>query len=163
MKLQIPYWTSRSLHPDWALQIGRDMDRFFDDFPPTNFLTNSASEEFSPATEITESDESFLLSVDLPGIKNKDIKIEVTGDILSISGERKKEERSEKHRVQRLERSYGFFQKSFTLPANVNAEKVEARFENGVLELHLPKTAVAQSRKIDIQSPVDVKGISQHN
>lgn len=108
---------------------------------------------FNPACEVVEAEEHYMMSVDLPGMRKEDIQINVTDNILTISGERKREFASDKKdRVQRFEKSYGFFKRSFTLPATIDAEKVEARYEDGVLEVYLPKTQLAKPRQIEVQS-----------
>jgi len=120
-----------------------DFDRLFDDL--------SARTVFSPATEIVESADHILLSMDLPGMKKEDIHIDIEGDTLTVSGERKREQREERANYQRYERAYGTFKRSFTLPTIVDVDKVEARYENGVLELQLPKAEAAKPRRITVQ------------
>lgn len=144
-----PYWTRRGLNAD----LWRDMDRFLESFNPASGLQDT-EQEFSPATEITEDEAQYHLSVDLPGMRQEDIQIEVQDHQLSITGERKREsKKAESEKVQRFERSYGFFRRSFTLPKNVSTDKITAQYENGVLELSIPKAELAQARKIQIQSP----------
>lgn len=147
MRAQITPWNSRRLTSD----VWSEMDRFFDSFySPAE--ASYAERSFAPVAEISESDESFALSLDLPGMKKEDIKIEVANNTLTISGERKREERTENQKVQRYEKVYGSFSRSFALPNTVQADKIEAHYENGVLEMILPKTSMAQSRKIEVQT-----------
>lgn len=148
MRTLTPYWSPRSLAADFF----DDMDRFFDNF--TRFATAELYErKFTPACEITESEDHYLMSIDLPGMKKEDIKVEVLDNVLTVSGERKREFTADKNeRVQRFEKSYGYFKRSFTLPASIEVGKVEARYEDGVLELYLPKTQAAKPRQIEIQS-----------
>ncbi len=103
---------------------------------------------FSPSVDVEESDEMYLISADLPGLKKDNVKIEVSGNNLNISGERSKEVKSEGY----YERAHGRFFRSFTLPENVDAKKVEAIFEDGVLRLVLPKVEVQPKQEIKIQS-----------
>lgn len=149
MRMITPYWANRNISSD----LFDEMDRAIDTFNNL-FATRTYDERaFDPACEISETDEHYLMSVDLPGLKKEDIKIEMTDNVLIVSGERKHEISSDqKRKVQRYEKSYGFFKRSFTLPTSVDAEKVEARYENGVLELCLPKTQAAKPRQIEIQS-----------
>ena len=84
------------------------------------------------ACDIAETEESFILSFDVPGLKREDINIEVTGRQLTISGERKREEETHKGSAHRIERSFGKFQRSFDLPDAVNTDQIEASYENGV-------------------------------
>jgi len=156
MRTLAPFFTSRSLTPNDLL---REMDRMFDHFtPPGSAIYDER--EFSPASELMEEENHYMLSIDIPGMKKEDIKIEVADGTLVISGERKNEKRNESNQIQRseaynihrYEKSYGSFKRSFVLPNTINADKVEARYEDGVLELYLPKTEVAQARKIEIKS-----------
>lgn len=131
-----------------ALDFWKDMDLLF------NHNSNSLGTDdisFSPATEIVESEDKFSMSMDLPGMSKENVKIEINDGALLVSGERKRESKSETEKVQRIEKSYGFFKRSFVLPKTVDPEKVEAKFENGVLELNLPKTKLAAVKKIEIQ------------
>lgn len=147
MRTLTPFFTSRNLTSD----LLREMDRMFDHFtPPGQPIYDER--EFSPASELMEEENHYLLSIDIPGMKKEDIKIEVADGTLIISGERKNEKRSEANQVHRYEKTYGTFKRSFVLPNTIDAEKVEARYEDGVLELYLPKTEVAQARKIEVQS-----------
>ncbi|MBX9767975.1 MAG: Hsp20/alpha crystallin family protein [Bdellovibrionales bacterium] len=143
----IPYWSPRNVNVD----IFREMDRMLDDVAAPK-MTTYREREFTPATEIIEVENHYLLSVDLPGLKKEDIHIEMVENKLSISGERKRERHRETHRIQRTENSFATFKSSFVLPDSVAADKIEANYADGVLELYLPKTQLAQSRKIEIQS-----------
>jgi HSP20 family protein len=114
-------------------------------------LLDTKTEEFyTPACEITETEKQYLVSMDIPGINKEDIGLEVKENQLYVTGKRKWESKSEKDNVLRSERRYGKFSRVFTLPQNVNADMIEARFENGVLEILLPKEEKAQTRKISI-------------
>ncbi len=127
-----------------------EMDRFFGE--TTRRAAAYDERSFIPACEVAETDANYLMSLDLPGMKKENIKIEVVDKLLTISGERKREAKSEeKEKVQRFEKSYGFFKRSFTLPTTVDTSKVEARYEDGVLELSLPKAAAIQPRAIEIK------------
>ncbi|WP_409479505.1 Hsp20/alpha crystallin family protein [Pseudobdellovibrio sp. HCB154] len=148
MRSLTPFFNSRSLTPT---DLWREMDRMFDHFA-TPGLPVYDEREFAPASELTEEENHYMLSMDLPGMKKEDIKIEVADGTLVISGERKHEKRTDANQVHRFEKSYGTFKRSFVLPNTISADKVEARYEDGVLELYLPKTEVASARKIEIQS-----------
>jgi len=128
------------------------MERILEEFSGSN--TGAYDERhFEPVVDWTETEHEFVMSVDLPGVKKDDVKIEVQGNTLLLSGERKKEMSADKKaKYQTYERSYGFFQRRFTLPTTVDADKIEARFEDGVLELMFPKTESAKPRKVEIQS-----------
>jgi len=102
--------------------------------------------------DVHESEQAYFLTFDVPGISREDIKIEVQGDTLTVSGERKTENYEDRRAIGPRERGYGFFSRSFTLPEAVNSEKIEASFENGVLEVAVPKAEAAKARRIEIQS-----------
>jgi HSP20 family protein len=149
MRMLTPYWTTRSLASD----LFDEMNRFFDE--DNRHASGRIYDErvFDPAYEITETDEHYLMSVDLPGMKQEEIKIEVADNVLVISGERKREAtEDQKTKVQRYEKSYGFFKRSFNLPSTIESDQIEAHYENGVLELYLPKAQAAKPRSIEIQS-----------
>lgn len=104
-------------------------------------------EWFEPQTDIQENDQAYFLSVDLPGLRKEDLKIDVTGRTLSISGERKRETTWKNGGVERVS---GKFMRSFTLPEAVDVDRIEANLENGVLQLALPKTEASKPRTIQI-------------
>lgn len=104
-----------------------------------------------PPIDIRETDVAFVCTADLPGLTKKDIEITVEDGVLSISGERTLEnEDNEDSQMRRIERSYGAFRRSFTLPRGIDQEKVEAKFKDGVLTLTLPKAEAAKPRKITV-------------
>ncbi len=99
-----------------------------------------------PSTDITESDKSVDISVELPGMTEKDIDISLSSDAMTIRGEKKVEHEENRKGIYMSERSYGAFYRTVPLPAGVDADKAEAKFKNGVLTVTLPKTAEAQAR-----------------
>lgn len=104
-----------------------------------------------PSVDITESENSYRITADLPGLSREDIKVTVENSVLTISGEKKREvEKHEKDRYYHLERTYGVFSRSFSLPANVDGKNIEARYTNGVLELTLKKSEEAKPRAIEV-------------
>lgn len=148
MRIITPFTTSRSVASDFW----RDMDRMFDDF--TVAAPANDKIEYAVASDVVESDQHFMLSVDLPGLKKEDIKIELQENTLTISGERKRERKNNETsgNVKRVEKFYGAFKRSYTLPLMIDASKIEAQYQDGVLELFLPKAQNAQPHKIEIQS-----------
>ena len=103
-----------------------------------------------PPVDIQETQEAYRLYVDLPGLTKEDIQITLEHNVLRLSGERRLEKDVKKESFQRVERTYGTFARSFSLPNQVNAEGVEASFVNGVLTLTVPKAEQAKPRKIAI-------------
>lgn len=123
-----------------------DFDRFFDSF----LAQNGDSTGFRAACDIDETEKHYLVSFDLPGVKKEDIHIEVKDNHLIVTGERRKEINDAK--AQKFERSYGKFQRAFSLPEKVDAKGVEAHFEDGVLQLAVPKSTESLSHKVEIGS-----------
>lgn len=145
----IPFWSSRP----FAMDLFEELDRFFNqDFP--TFRSDKMA--FLPPVEVEETDDKFLLEIDLPGMDPQDIKIETEGNRLMISGERKKEvKEGAKEKMQRFERSYGYFRREFTLPSTVDVDNLTADYRNGVLELNLPKKESTKPRTIPIGTNAD--------
>lgn len=125
----------------------RDMEKSFYNYP-----SNEAVSGFVPTVNTREGESAFHIDVDLPGIKKDDIKVDIDKDVLTISGERKTKDELKEEDYYRIETSFGKFSRSFTLPENIDLEHIEARSDNGVLEVILPKMAEVQNRKsIDIK------------
>ena len=103
-----------------------------------------------PAVDIKETDDAFVVTADLPGLKKKDIDVSIEDNVLTISGERQFDDAAEGATLRRVERAYGTFRRSFTLPRGVESGKVAATFEDGVLALQIPKSELAKSRKITV-------------
>lgn len=126
----------------------------FDDFDRlvSSFLTplDSQTFNFKPACDISETPEHYIASFDLPGVKKEDINIEIKDGYLSVTGERRQEMSDSK--TQHFERSYGKFQRKFSLPEKVDPKSVEAAYDNGVLQLLIPKTKETEGHKIEIKS-----------
>ncbi len=112
-----------------------------------------AEAEPTPTVDIYEAGDDIIVKSDLPGIAKEDIEVNLTDDTITISGEKKKEEKIEKKDYFRLERAYGSFKRSFALPAEVQTTKAVATFKDGVLEVKIPKseTAKKKERKIKIE------------
>lgn len=148
MRTLTPAWPTRSL----AFELFDEMDRYVDDWSRLSPSKVYDERAFAPTCDVAEVDDHYLMSLDLPGMKKEDIKIHISDHTLTISGERKRENTEKNHKVQLYEKSYGFFKRSFNLPSTIEADKVEARYEDGVLELYLPKTQAAKPRQIEIQT-----------
>jgi HSP20 family protein len=103
-----------------------------------------------PAIDLVEDDEHYVLSADLPGVGQDEVKVEVQDNVLTISGERRSETREQQRGYYRVERASGSFARSLSLPEGTDAEGIEASYENGVLELRIPKPAQPQPRRVAI-------------
>ena len=117
-----------------------DFDRFFEDFDPSQGLARRAGEKaWQPAVDIFEDEKEIVIKADLPDVKEQDIDVRVEDGQLTLKGERKFEHEEKKDNYHRVERRYGSFQRTFGLPENVDAEKIVAKYDKGVLKVTLPK------------------------
>lgn len=107
--------------------------------------------DWSPVVDVLESEKEYVIKAELPEVKKDDVKITVQDGVLTIQGERKHEAEEKGKRFHRIERSYGAFIRSFSVPDFVDEEKVAAEFKDGVLSLHLPKTEKAKPRAIEVK------------
>ncbi|MFH1011913.1 MAG: Hsp20/alpha crystallin family protein, partial [bacterium] len=113
--------------------------------------TESDAVPWGPAVDIAENDDNFQIVAELPGIRMDEVKISLEDHVLTVRGEKKHEVSENKRNYHRIERCYGQFQRSFTLPSSVNADKVKAEMDNGVLTISLPKAEEAKAREIPIK------------
>ena len=107
--------------------------------------------DWSPEVDISEDDRGYLLKADLPEMKKDDVRVTVEDGILNVSGERKTEKEDQKKKFHRIERSYGTFRRSFTLPEDADSTKVTAEFRDGVLKVHLPTTTRPRTKAIEVK------------
>ena len=138
--------------PTWStLPMWKDLDSLF------SGLTNGFNEEAanwadkSLRTEIEEGDKGYKVSFEVPGLTDKDLRIEVKDHVLRVSGERKSRTEKKEGAFFRTERYYGSFERSFTLPSDVDTERIEAHAEHGLLSVTLPKTERSSGRTIQIK------------
>jgi HSP20 family protein len=133
-----------------------EMEKRFEDFFRRPFssmpfwlsrLRMPEVEEVVPSVDIVKEGDDIVVKAELPGMKKEDIDVSLTKDTITISGEKKKEEKIEKKDYYSLERSYGSFKRSFSLPAEVRTEKASAKFKDGVLEIRIPKTEEAKKKE----------------
>jgi HSP20 family protein len=107
---------------------------------------------WSPAIEVLEKKDKFVVRVELPGMKEEDINVSVIGDTVTISGERKTETEVEEENYYRCERSYGSFLRSIAIPSHVRADKIKANYEDGLLEISLPKAPEVKPKKVPVST-----------
>jgi HSP20 family protein len=129
-----------------------EMNRMFDTFFGTPATRTGWEPAFRPALDVEENAEEFIVRVDIPGTSQKDVKVSLMGETLTIRGERKNERTTKDGNVRRVERSYGAFERSITLDAPVRNDKVTATYRDGVLEIHVPKAEEARVREIEVQT-----------
>jgi len=136
----------------WLSDFRQDLTRVFDSrlSPWGEGGTDLLEGTGGPRIDIYEDDENVVVNADLPGMKKEDIDISITGDVLTLKGEKKQEEEVKEENYHRIERSYGSFQRSITLPAPVEADKIKATYRDGVLEMVMPKRPEVKPKKIDV-------------
>jgi HSP20 family protein len=132
-------------------ELRREMDslwnRFLDEVPLPRFRGH----EWMPSSDVSETKDAIIVNVELPGLEAEDVEVSISGDMLSIKGEKKKETEEKDEHVHRVERFYGSFQRSFRLPAYIQSDKADANFANGVLKITLPKTEETRGKEIKIK------------
>jgi HSP20 family protein len=107
--------------------------------------------DWAPVVDITETDEEYLIKAEIPEVKREDVKVSVENGVLTMQGERKQEKEEKGKKFHRVERYYGSFLRTFTVPDNVDDTKVRAEFKDGVLNVHLPKSEKAKPKAIDVK------------
>ena len=152
-------------------RFSTDMERLFEDFGRFSFPTffnndflpfslEFENAEWMPQIEVVQDNGQFMVRADLPGLTKDDVKVEVTEDLLTLSGERKEEKEEKREGFYRSERSYGTFYRQIPLPGGARTENATATFQNGVLEITIPRAQVtAPTRKLEIKEPIGEKAI----
>lgn len=132
----------------------REMDRMFDDFFGGGFLGAHGKQGVTPAVDIDETEKEVVVTAELPGVSDKDVEVTLAGDILTIRGDKKAEHEEKNGDSYYVERRFGSFSRSLRLPFDVSDEKVDAKFKDGVLTIHVPKPAELQKsvRKIEVKA-----------
>ncbi|GAB4389678.1 MAG: Hsp20/alpha crystallin family protein [Thermodesulfovibrionales bacterium] len=134
-------------------EMDRFMERFFGRMEPMWWPRARWPEEMAaafPSVDIFEDDANVIVKAEVPGVGKEDLEVSVEENMITISGEKKKEEKVEEKDYYRVERSHGSFRRSFSLPSEVESAKAKARFKNGVLEVTIPKSEKAGKRKIKV-------------
>jgi len=134
---------------NWGLMDLRDeIEKMFNDFG----AGGETSEGFwTPSVDISEESDKLIMSIELPGVDKKDVKINLHENVLTIEGQKTRQIEEQKDKYYRCERSYGKFSRSFTLPTKVVADKIDANYKDGILTVTLPKVEEAQPRQIQIK------------
>jgi len=138
--------------PSDLFGIQREMNKMFNNFFRGDIQDeDSALMAWTPAVDIAEHDDEYLVKVELPGVNKDDVKITIESNILTIRGEKKQEKETKKENYHRVERSYGSFQRSFTLPTTVKSDKIDASYKDGILSVSLPKAEEAKPKQIEVK------------
>jgi HSP20 family protein len=135
--------------------FSREVDRLFDAFFGQ---TERESHRWVPPMDLVEADDHFVLKADLPGLTGGDVNIEVQDGTLRISGERKAEHEQREQGWYRIERTFGSFNRSLTLPDGVDPDRIAAEFKHGVLEVRIPKPEERKPRRIEISASAEGNG-----
>jgi len=149
-------WKPLSTFSRWnPFKEMEDMEKRFASMLPS-LTGNGESEtltvaEWSPSVDISEDDREYTVKAELPEVKKEDVKVNVENGVLTITGERKFEKEEKNKKYHRIERAYGNFTRSFTLPEAVKADKVSAEFKDGVLHVRLPKDESARPKSVEIK------------
>jgi HSP20 family protein len=133
--------------------IQRDINRMFDNFMRGGVQADESLDAsyWTPAVDIAEQESAYEVKMELPGVNKEDVTISLESNILTIKGEKKQEKEEKSKNLHRVERSYGSFQRSFTLPTSVKGEKIDAVFNDGVLSITLPKVEEAKPKQIEVR------------
>lgn len=131
--------------------LREEFDQMFKHLAP-DWEAKWLTSEFSPACDLSETADAYQVRMDVPGMKPEDITVQVTGDSVRISGERKEEKEEKEKTYHRVERRSGSFCEALTLPGAVNEEKVQAEFHDGVLTVTLPKSEATRTRTVKVKA-----------
>ena len=129
-------------------EVNRLFDTFFGGRPG-----NGGARRWVPAMDLTETDDHLVLRADLPGLETGDVNIEVKDGVLTVSGARKAEHEEKADGYYRVERAFGGFSRSLSLPEHVDAERIDASFDKGVLEIRIPKPEERKPQRVEISAP----------
>jgi HSP20 family protein len=137
---------SIAIHQPWGVfgRLNRDLDGFINAAAP--------AANYVPAVDVREEAERFVVEADLPGVAPTDIEVTAEKGVLTLRGERKSEKHETAKSYERIERVNGKFERRFALPENVQAEAIKARFTHGVLEVSIPKQAVAPATRVQVET-----------
>lgn len=129
-------------------EMNRLFDEFFTGLPERR--RGLLEGEWVPSIDLAETEDEIVVTIELPGIKQDDVDITIADDVLTFKGEKKEEKEVKKENYHRIERSYGSFQRSITLPTIVQADKAKATYKNGVLQVNIPKAEEVKPKQIKI-------------
>ncbi|MBP7948624.1 MAG: Hsp20/alpha crystallin family protein [Verrucomicrobiales bacterium] len=118
---------------------------------PDLFREDAPQRPWVPSVDVTENDQEYLVKAEIPDVKNEDVKVTVRDGILTIKGERKFEKKTDNEKVHVLERSFGSFSRTFSLPKDADADRVKAEFKNGLLNVSIPKRAEVKPKEVEVQ------------
>lgn len=133
-----------------ASEIQGEVNRLFDNFFGRPGGSGPAGRSWAPAVDLYETKDDLVLTMEVPGVRDKDVSVSITGDLLTIKGERRFEHDVKEQQLLHVERAYGKFERMVQLPIPVQADKVKASYRDGVLEVRLPKTDEIKPKEIKV-------------
>jgi len=137
--------------PSDMFSLQREMNRMFDSFFRGVDEPSLLNSTWIPAVDVAEENDAYVVKVELPGVNKDDVKITLESNILTIRGEKKVENEVKEKNYHRTERSYGAFQRSFTLPTSVKSDEIDAVYKDGILTVALPKAEEAKPKQIEVK------------
>lgn len=133
------------------MSIQDEMNMLFDDFLGRPLMRTEWSEGvWNPSVDISETKDNVIIKAEMPGLAKEDVKISMQDNMLTLTGEKKQEKEEKESNYHRVERSYGAFSRSFTLPTSVKSDKIKATYKDGILSITLPKTEEVKPKEIPI-------------
>jgi len=126
------------------------MNRLFDDAFSSREQGDLTAGTWSPSVDIHEKDKELVLTAEIPGVKEEDVDVEIEDNVLTLRGKKEFEKETKEEDYHRIERSYGSFYRSFTLPTNVDRDKIEANFDDGLLRITMPKKPELKPKKVNV-------------
>ena len=144
MKKGLTKWDKLPVFSSFQDEMNRVLDNFFN-------RESSYGTDWRPVVDVAETDSDIIVKAEIPGIDPKDIDVSITGDKLTLKGEKKEEKENTGKCFHRVESSYGSFKRVITLPASVDVDKVTAEGKNGILEITLPKKEESKAKKINVK------------
>jgi HSP20 family protein len=150
-------WSPTALRARWPVRAGEEMERFMDEiltgWPFRTWRRLPAEEmSWSPPAEMYEKDDRIVVRLEMPGVSKDEIDISMVGDTLTIKGERKVSREVKEEEYHRCEMAYGSFSRSLVMPVAVDVERIEAGYEDGILEIDIPKAKEAKPSRIQIKA-----------
>jgi HSP20 family protein len=130
-------------HPEWDL-----FDRFFEDFRLPSLFSEEGT--FEPAFDVSETEKELIVKAEVPGMKKEDISIDLSNGLLTVKGEKKHEKKKEHENYHCVERRYGTFLRTMRLPVEVDTDKVDATYKDGLLTITVPKSEAAKPKKVEV-------------
>lgn len=139
--------------PSDVFHMQREIDRMFDRFLGGSLMEDGTAftSNWTPAVDITEHENEYVVKLEIPGVSKDDVKITLENNVLTVKGEKKQEKESKSANYHRVERSYGAFQRTFTLPMGVKEDSIDASYKDGILNIALPKAEEAKPKQIDVK------------